>query len=134
MKYLYLILSQLFIGIIIIIIFIVVARDPEKYGITFLSKVDRTNYEDVAEKFIRSNVTIVKELGAINDTIKILGGPPVGDKCYVEYRANGEKKMGKCGIYLMRDSEKQWFVTDANMTYDGKTVTLPVKSFIWKRW
>jgi hypothetical protein len=34
----------------------------------------------------------------------------------------------------MKDEEGQWFVTAATMTVGGKTVAIPVKSFIWKKW
>jgi len=98
------------------------------------TEVDRKDYTVVGENFIKENGFIANKLGKVNRISHVGKGGASGRESYNVYKVQGVDNTGVCNLILTRDSEENWFVTSADLSTGGKTLSVPIKRSEGEKW
>ena len=121
--------------IVIMVIIVLSARWLVSFrflGLT--SEVNREDYRDVAENFIKTSGFIAHEIGKLTEISHIGKGGATGKESYNVYKVRGDETSGVINLTLTRDNEDKWFVTFADLSTGGKVFTVPIKRSEGEKW
>ena len=116
-----LILTIVIVGLLVFIL------NANRFSNLFESHEDRSDYAVVATKFVRKNGFIANKLGKVTDLKHVGDGGAGNGESYNVFRVIGTDYKGICYVNLTQDEEDQWYVTSAELFFNGKTLTVPIK-------
>jgi hypothetical protein len=89
--------------------------------------VSNTDYNAVAEDFIKKNIFISRKVGKVERITQYGSGGEAGPQSYNVYTVNGTDRTAVCYITLVKDKDGSWSVTESTLSVDGSQFQVPVK-------
>ena len=116
------------IAVISMIVVLTETRSPRQ------QTIDRTDYESVADSFIRSNVFIAKRLGKITESTHIGKGGETGRESYNVFWLVGQDNPGLLNLTLEKDDTGEWYPKEAQLIDEGLILDVPVSRSSGEKW
>jgi hypothetical protein len=89
--------------------------------------VSKTDYNAVAEDFIKKNVFISRKVGKVDSITHYGAGGEAGPQSYNVYTVNGSDRTAVCYVTLVKNQDGSWSVTESTLSVDGSQYKVPVK-------